>query len=79
MVGALDLASRHTKLATTRGLQSIPALAPSSNLAICARAHVLEYVPHAAAVKSRLLKEPGTVRLILLQVDEDFSGFDLVP
>jgi hypothetical protein len=47
MVGALDLASRHTKLATTRGLQFIPALALSSNLLVCARAHVLEYVPHA--------------------------------
>ena len=79
MVGASDLASRHTKLATTRGLQSIPALALSSNLLVCARAHVLEYVPHAAAFKSRLLKEPGTVRLILLQVNEDLSGFDLVP
>ena len=79
MVGALDLASKHTKLATTRGLQFIPALALSSNLLLRARAHVLEYVPHAAAVKSRLLKEPGTVRLILLQVNEDLSGFDLVP
>ena len=47
MVGALDLASRHTKLATTRGLPFIPALALSSNLSLCARAHVLEYVPHA--------------------------------
>ena len=52
MVGALDLASKHTKLATTRGLQFIPALALSSNLLIRARAHVLEYVPHATAVKS---------------------------
>ena len=34
---------------------------------------------HAAAAVKSLLKEPGTVRLILLQVDEDFSGFDLVP
>ena len=79
MVGALDLASRHTKLATTRGLQFIPALALSSNLLLRARAHVLEYEPHATAVESRLLKEPGTVRLILLQVNEDLSGFDLVP
>ena len=52
MVGALDLASRHTKLAATRGLQFIPALALSSNLLIRARVHVLEYVPHATAVKS---------------------------
>ena len=52
MVGALDLASRHTKLATTRGLQFIPALALSSNLLVCARAHVLEYVPNATAVRS---------------------------
>ena len=73
MVGALDLASRHTKLATTRGLQFIPALALSPNLSICARAHVLEYVPYVTAVSfnARILKEPGNCTLDTLQVNED--------
>ena len=82
MVGALDLASRHTKLATTRGLQSIPALAPSSNLRMCALAQTFSF--EASCMPRRpldlsYLRNLETVRFILMQVNEDLSEFDLVP
>ena len=82
MVGALDLASRHTKLAATRGLQSYPCAGAQFELAyVCARADIqleASCMPRRPLNLS-YLRNLETVRLVLMQVSEDLSGFDLVP